>query len=143
MFEAFKLNCDSVFRESDARVAIFSDMARARKAFNRVVPFMEYRDMRKVFSIGYSSLPYCYLMENCKLNATSQRWVSELSNYNFVVKYRPGIINHDADCLSRLPLDFQRYKDLCSEVVQQNAFEAIVAGIKVQSKTWNHESLMQ
>ena len=69
-----------------------------------------------------------------KIKNSTQRWMSELSKYNSNVKYRLGIINLDPDCLSRLPLDFQRYRDLCSEVVQQNAFEAIVAGIKVQSK---------
>ena len=37
------------------------------------------------------------------LGATEQRWVAQLANYNYVVKYRPGAKNGNADALSRLP----------------------------------------
>ena len=47
--------------------------------------------------------PLTYVMTSAKLDATSQRWVANLSNYTFDLKYKPGILNTDADCLSRIP----------------------------------------
>ena len=45
------------------------------------------------------------MLTSAKLDATGHRWVSELSAYNFNIKYRPGKTNADADGLSRLPPD--------------------------------------
>lgn len=59
--------------------------------------------------------------------------MSELSEFNFSVRYRPGIINRDADCLSRSPLDIERYVADCTEQLSQNAFRAIMSGLRVQS----------
>lgn len=42
-------------------------------------------------------------LENSKLRATEQRWVAQLANYQFEIKYRPGPVNINADILSRLP----------------------------------------
>ena len=83
--------------------------------------------------------PLVYLMEANKLNAYGERWVSELAEYQFTIKYRPGIINRDADCLSRLPLDVERYMDLCSEEVAPDAFRAIMSGLQTArdgKETW-------
>ena len=66
--------------------------------------------------------PLVYLMEANKLNAYGERWVSELAEYNFTIKYRPGIVNRDADCLSRLPLDVEHYMKLCTDEVFPDAF---------------------
>ena len=83
--------------------------------------------------------PLVYLMEANKLNAYGERWVSELAEYNFTIKYRPGIINRDADCLSRLPLDINQYIDLCTEELPPDAFRAIMSGLQTSSEgkeTW-------
>ena len=44
--------------------------------------------------------------------------MSKLSNYNFVVKYRPGKVHTDVDVLSRLILDeskiYQKYSETTS-----------------------------
>ena len=45
-----------------------------------------------------------YVMTSLKLNASGMRWVSELSNYNFSIKYRPGKVSADCDHLSRMPV---------------------------------------
>ncbi len=45
--------------------------------------------------------PLTYILTTAKLDATGQRWVAELSNYNFELTYRSGKKNLDADALSR------------------------------------------
>lgn len=40
---------------------------------------------------------------SAKLGATEQRWVAELAVFDYVVKYRPGRSNQNADALSRQP----------------------------------------
>lgn len=40
-------------------------------------------------------------LETAKLGATEQRWVAELSVFNYSIRYRPGRINRNADALSR------------------------------------------
>lgn len=44
--------------------------------------------------------PLCHL-ETAKLGATEQRWVGEMSAFDYSVRYRPGRINKNADALSR------------------------------------------
>ncbi len=41
-------------------------------------------------------------MTTAKLNATGCRWVAELADFHFTIRYRPGKENVDADALSRL-----------------------------------------
>ena len=45
--------------------------------------------------------PLTYIFTTAKLDATGQRWVASLSDYNFCIKYRRGRNNADADGLSR------------------------------------------
>ena len=43
--------------------------------------------------------PLTYLLTMAKLDATSQRWVSSLTNYNFKLHYKNGKLNVEADAL--------------------------------------------
>ena len=43
------------------------------------------------------------MLTSAKLDATGQRWVANLANYNFKIFYRSGKSNIDADALSRIP----------------------------------------
>ena len=43
-----------------------------------------------------------YVLTSAKLDACGQRWVAELANYNFTIRYRCGQSNVEADALSRL-----------------------------------------
>ncbi|XP_057312708.1 uncharacterized protein LOC130654184 [Hydractinia symbiolongicarpus] len=95
--------------------------------------FREYLAYADHFTVFTDNNPLLYVLESSKLNANGQRWVSELSEFNFSVRYRPGIINRDADCLSRLPLGIERYVADCTEQLSQDAFRAKMAGVKVQS----------
>ena len=46
--------------------------------------------------------PLSYVLTSAKLDSAGARWLSELSQYQFSVKYRPGKNNADADVLSRI-----------------------------------------
>ena len=90
------------------------------------------------FTVYTDNNPLLYVLQSTKLNANGQRWVSELSEFNFTVKYRPGTINKDADCLSRIPLEIDKYEKLCKEEFDPDCFHALVAGVQVRSgeETW-------
>ena len=49
--------------------------------------------------------PLVYVTKSSSLDATSHRWLSALSCFDFELKYKKGILNVDADSLSRLPRD--------------------------------------
>ena len=46
-----------------------------------------------------------------KLDATGQRWIVSLANYNFTIQYRSGKQNIDVDVLSRIPWDIESTND--------------------------------
>ncbi|KAI5626698.1 hypothetical protein C0J50_13742 [Silurus asotus] len=52
------------------------------------------------FEVITDNNPLCHL-QTAKLGAIEQRWVAQLSVFNFEVKYRPGRNNAAADALSR------------------------------------------
>ena len=74
-----------------------------------------------------------YVLTTAKLNATGQRWVNELADFHFDIKYRPGKSNADADTLSRMPVDFQKYMDSCTETITLDAVDTITSTTKEQS----------
>ena len=53
------------------------------------------------FEVITDNNPLTYILTTAKLDATGQRWIASLSNYNFSIKYRSGKKNADADGLSR------------------------------------------
>ena len=57
------------------------------------------------FVVCTDNNPLMYILTTVKLDATGQRWVASLANYDFKVKYRSGKQNIDADSLSRIPWD--------------------------------------
>ncbi len=91
-------------------------------------PYLQYADGFKVYT---DNNPLLYVMQGTKPNVTLQRWISELSEFKFSIHYRPGVINRDADCLSRLPLSIGEYKEQCHDKVTLNTFQQLVAHISV------------
>lgn len=55
------------------------------------------------FTIFTDNNPLSYINTSAKLGATETRWVAELAQFNFDVKYRSGKSNTNADALSRKP----------------------------------------
>ena len=47
--------------------------------------------------------PLTYVLDKAKLDATSQRWVSDIAVFDLDIVYRPGKKNANADSLSRIP----------------------------------------
>ena len=61
------------------------------------------------FTVLTDNNPLLYVTTSAKLDATGQRWVAALSQFDFTVKYKPGKNNAAADALSRKPhSDFSR-----------------------------------
>ena len=55
------------------------------------------------FEVYTDNNPLTYVLTTAKLDATGQRWIASLANYNFKIHYRSGKSNIDADALSRIP----------------------------------------
>lgn len=78
----------------------------------------------------YTDNPLTYVLTSAKLNATGLRWVADLAEFNFVIKYRPGKTNSDADGLSRRPMELSEMKKKCTESVEPSSVAAIIANSK-------------
>ena len=99
--------------------------------------FRDYLYHANHFVVYTDNNPLTYVLSISKLNATSQRWVNELADYNFTIKYRPGTANRDADSLSRLGLN--ELMTSCTENIPASDISAMVSGVSVQSnndETW-------
>lgn len=69
-----------------------------------------------------------HVMSTAKLTAVDHRWIGELADFRFVIKYRPGKANVDADTLSRLSFDIDSYVDSCMEELSQDTILATWEG---------------
>ena len=63
--------------------------------------FCEYL-ISSTFTVLTDNNPLTYLQTKSKLKAVEQRWVSEMANFNFSIKYRAGKQNTNADARSRI-----------------------------------------
>ncbi|KAI3353710.1 hypothetical protein L3Q82_004938 [Scortum barcoo] len=70
--------------------------------------------------------------DTTKLNATGHRWVGELADFNFTIRYLPGRKNADANDLSRLPLDINQYMAQCTAKVKQDVMGAVAESTGLQ-----------
>ena len=59
------------------------------------------------FEVHSDNNPLTYVLTTAKLDATGQRWVASLANYNFTITYHSGKHNVDTDTLSRIPWDIE------------------------------------
>ena len=76
------------------------------------------------------------MLSTAKLNATGYRWIAELADFHFKIRYRPGHCNIDADALSRLPY---QYQSSCTLETSLDTIHAIVNGVHAQEAgktTW-------
>ena len=89
------------------------------------------------FRVLTDNNPLTYVMSTAKLNATGMRWVGELAEYHFDIKYRPGRVGADVDTLSRMSKDIDEYEASCSEHISKEAFIASVNAV-LSNVTYNY-----
>ena len=53
------------------------------------------------FAVYTDNNPLTYVLTSAKLDATGQRWIAALVNYNFSLHYKSGKTNIEADALSK------------------------------------------
>ena len=94
--------------------------------------FCDYLYYAPEFTVYTDNNPLTYVLTSARLNATGLRWIGELADFKFNIRYRPGRLNGDADALSRMPMDINTYMTSCSEEINQDVFQATVCGVKVQ-----------
>ena len=75
--------------------------------------------------------PLTYILATAKLDATGQRWVASLANYNFKIFYKSGKFNVEADALSHIPW----------ENTQVEHMEPLIVKTMLQSKLESETSL--
>ena len=92
--------------------------------------FRDYLYYAPSFTVYSDNNPLTYVMSTARLDATRHRWVAELSDFNFTLKYKPGISNCDADGLSRMPLDFMTYMKSCTNGTSMEEIDANFCGMK-------------
>ena len=79
--------------------------------------------------------PLTYVLSTAKLDATRQRWVGELADFNLTLHYKPGRLNADADGLSRISPCFQDLMNECTNVIHgDEVIEAIGACRKTKEE---------
>lgn len=66
--------------------------------------FRDYLYYASSFTVYTDNNPLTYVLSTARLNAVGHRWVGELADFQFDIKYRPGKMNIDADTLSRFPV---------------------------------------
>ncbi len=96
--------------------------------------FRDYLFYAPHFTIYTDNTPLTYVMSSAKLNAVGHRWVGELSDFRFDIKHRPGKANIDADMLSRLPLEMEKYVVECTEDLSPEVIRAVWDGTHAARK---------
>lgn len=92
--------------------------------------FRDYLYYSPTFTVYTDNNPLTYILSTAKLNAVGHRWVGELADFHFTIKYRPGKSNTDADTLSRYPITLQDNISEYSETVPPEVISAIWQGDK-------------
>ena len=77
------------------------------------------------FEVHTDNNPLTYILTTAKLDATGQRWVASLANYDFSLHYRSGKQNIDADSLSRIDWNQGKIED-CA--IENEVVQAVVKG---------------
>ena len=91
--------------------------------------FREYLYYAPSFGVYTDNNPVTYVLSSAKHNATMHRWVAELADFEFAIKYRPGRARGDADGLSQMPLEMEQYMQACSKGVEPDILATLTQAI--------------
>ena len=90
--------------------------------------------------------PLTYVLSSAKLNTTGLRWVGELADFNFSIKYQPGKCHIDADSFSRMPFDINKYMPECTESIPEETVKTMyqsAEAISVGKSPWIMASVLK
>ena len=59
-----------------------------------------------------------YILTTAKLDATGQRWVASLANYNFKIFHKSGKLNVEVDTLSQIPWENTKVDNMAPLIVK-------------------------
>ncbi|KAL2097877.1 hypothetical protein ACEWY4_007084 [Coilia grayii] len=90
--------------------------------------FRDYLYYAPSFTVYTDNNPLTYVLSTARLNAVGHRWVGELADFHFDIKYRPGKMNADADTLSRYPLKLQDHLDEHTQSLSPETVSAVWQG---------------
>lgn len=93
--------------------------------------FRDYLYYAPSFRVYTDNNPLTYVLSTARLNAVGHRWVGELADFNFDIKYRPGKMNADADTLSRYPLKLLDHINEHTHSVSPETVSAVWQGSRV------------
>lgn len=93
-----------------------------------MVGFRDYLYYAPHFTIYTDNNLLTYVQTTAKLNATGYRWIAELSDFDFDIKYHPGVRNTVADTLSRMPMDVQQLDRRYESKTSQDEVDATLVG---------------
>lgn len=102
--------------------------------------FGQYLYYAPSFVVYTDNNPLTYVLTTAKLNATTHRWIAELADFNFSIKYRPGKVIGDADGLSRMPMDMEQYIQSCSQDMKPEVITSVTQALQIKSN--RHEPWM-
>ena len=101
------------------------------------VKFKEFL-VHQPFVVTTDHNPLTYLLTSAKLDATTVRWVGDLAGFTFEIRYKRGILNRDADVLSRIDwngqVSNQDFKSLCEGILDSEVHQVSVSQILVASQ---------
>ncbi len=96
--------------------------------------FRDYLFYAPHFTVFTDNNPLTYVLKTAKLNAVGHRWVGELADFRFDIRYRPGKANADADMLSRCPLNISMFVSACTKVLTEEMVRATWEGSQVEQE---------
>ena len=110
--------------------------------------FTDYLKYGPPFVVYTDNNPLTYVLTTAKLNAIGLRWVAELADFNFSIKYRPGKVNQDADGLSRNPVSLDEFEKGCIVEIDTESLktfmtspnEIVCSAISIKELEWVDDS---
>ena len=94
--------------------------------------FGDYLYYAPSFVVFTDNNPLTYVFSRAKLNTTGLRWVGQLADFSFTIRYQPG--KADADTPSRAPKDMDNYMKLCTEETTQEVLRTIIQTVQLQEQ---------
>lgn len=91
--------------------------------------FSDYLTGRK-FTVYTDNNPLTHILTSAKLDATGQRWIAELADYDFDIIFKPGRKNGDADGMSRYPHEMVKEENEEHVKIKDETIKAICSNVQ-------------